>query len=53
MSNNTRIKKRKDPMAGLIVLAVLLALLVAACFIGGSMIKEYRANLLADMRQEV
>jgi len=53
MSNNSRIKKRKDPMAGLIVLAVLMALLVAACVIGGSMIKEYRANLLAEKQQEV
>ena len=53
MSNNSRIKKRKDPMAGLILLAVLMALLVAACVIGGSMIKEYRAGLLAEMQQAV
>lgn len=53
MSKNPRIKKRKDPMGGLIVLAVLMALLVAACFIGGSMIKEYRAGLLAEKQQAV
>lgn len=53
MSNNSLNKKRKDPMAGLIVLAVLMALLVAACVIGGSMIKDYRAALLAEKQQAV
>ena len=53
MSNNSRIKKRKDPMLGLIVLAVLMAVLVAACVIGGSLIKTYRATLLAAKQQEV
>jgi len=53
MSKNSRIKKRKDPMGGLIVLAVLMALLVAGCIIGGSMIKEYRANLLHEQQQAV
>ena len=53
MSNNSRNKKRKDPMLGLIVLAVLMAVLVAGCIIGGSMIKEYRANLLKEKQQEV
>ena len=53
MSKNPRIKKRKDPMGGLIVLAVLMALLVAGCVIGGSMIKEYRANLLHEQQQAV
>ena len=53
MSNNSRIKKRKDPMLGLIVLAVLMAVLVAVCVIGGSMIANYRANLLAKQQQEV
>ncbi len=53
MSNNSRIKKRKDPMVGLIVLAVLMALLVAGCIIGGSMIKEYRSALLNEKRQTV
>ena len=53
MSKNSRIKKRKDPMGGLIVLAVLMALLVAGCLIGGSMIKEYRANLLHEQQQAV
>ena len=51
MSNNSRNKKRKDPMAGLIVLVVLMALLVAGCMIGGSMIKDYRAALLNEQRQ--
>ncbi len=53
MSNNSLNKKRKDPMVGLIILVVLMALLVAACFIGGSMIKDYRANLLAEKQQAV
>lgn len=53
MSNNSLNKKRKDPMVGLIVLAVLMALLVAGCMIGGSMIREYRANLLNEKRQAV
>lgn len=53
MSNKSLNKKRKDPMVGLIVLAVLMALLVACCFIGGSMIKEYRAALLQEQRQAV
>ena len=53
MSNNSRIKKRKDPMLGLIVLAVLMAVLVAVCVIRGSMIANYRANLLAKQQQEV
>jgi len=53
MSNNPINKKRKDPMVGLIILAVLMALLVAACFIGGSMIKEYRAALLQEKQQAV
>ena len=53
MSNNSLNKKRKDPMVGLIVLAVLMALLVAGCVIGGSMISDYRANLLNEKRQAV
>ncbi len=53
MSNNSLNKKRKDPMKGLIVLAVLMALLVAGCVIGGSMIAEYRAGLLAEKQQAV
>ena len=53
MSNNSLNKKRKDPMVGLIVLAVLMALLVAGCMIGGSMIRDYRANLLNEKRQAV
>ena len=53
MSNNSLNKKRKDPMVGLIVLAVLMALLVAGCVIGGSMIRDYRANLLNEKRQAV
>ena len=51
MSNKIMGKKRKDPMVGLIVLAVLMALLVAACFIGGSMIRNYRASLLQEKQQ--
>ena len=53
MSNNSLNKNRKDPMVGLIVLAVLMALLVAGCMIGGSMIRDYRANLLNEKRQAV
>ena len=53
MSNNSRNKKRKDPMVGLIVVAVLMALLVAGCVIGGNMIAEYRAGLLAEKQQAV
>ena len=53
MSNNSLNKKRKDPMMGLIVLTVLMALLVAGCVIGGSMIKDYRAALLNEKRQVV
>ena len=53
MSNNSLNKKRKDPMKGLIVLAVLMALLVAACVIGGGMIAEYRAGLLAEQKKAV
>ena len=53
MSNNSLSKKRKDPMKGLIVLAVLMALLVAACIIGGSMIKEYRAAILTEKQEAV
>ncbi len=53
MSNNSLNKKRKDPMAGLIVLAVLMALLVAGCIIGGSMISQYRAALLHEKQQAV
>ena len=51
MSNNSLNKKRKDPMVGLIVLAVLMALLVAGCIIGGNMISEYRADLLSQKQQ--
>ncbi len=51
MSNNSLNKKRKDPMGGLIVLAVLMALLVAGCIIGGSMISQYRAALLYEKQQ--
>ncbi|MBQ3155780.1 MAG: D-alanyl-D-alanine carboxypeptidase family protein [Clostridia bacterium] len=53
MSNKSLDKKRKDPMVGLIILAVLMALLVAGCFIGGSMIAEYRAGILAEQQQAV
>ena len=53
MSNNSRNKKRKDPMVGLIVVAVLMALLVAGCVIGGNRIAEYRAGLLAEKQQAV
>ncbi len=53
MSNNSMNKKRKDPMGGLIVLAVLMAVLVAGCIIGGSMIAEYRAATLAEKQQAV
>ncbi len=51
MSNNSLNKKRKDPMVGLVILAVLMALLVAVCVIGGSMIRDYRANLLIEKQQ--
>lgn len=51
MSNNSRNTKRRDPMSILIVLAVVMALLVAGCMIGGSMIAQYRAGLLNQKRQ--
>ena len=51
MSNNSRNMKRKDPMILLIVLAVLMALLVAGCIIGGSMLRQYRTGLLNEKRQ--
>ena len=46
-------KKRRDPMVGLIVLAVVMAVLTAGAFILSGMIDEYRSARLADMRQEV
>ena len=49
MSNN----KRKDPMLGLIILAVLMAALTAGAFVLSGMIDEYRSAKLANMRQEV
>lgn len=52
MSNNPR-NKRKDPMKALIVLAVLMALLGAACIMGSSMIKTYRAAVLRSQQEEV
>ncbi len=51
MSNNSRNTKRRDPMPILIVLAAVMALLVAGCAIGGSMIQQYRAGLLNQKRQ--
>ncbi|MBQ8201624.1 MAG: D-alanyl-D-alanine carboxypeptidase family protein [Clostridia bacterium] len=45
--------KRKDPMKGLIVLTVLLALLAAGTVVGGRMLSEYRAGLLAAQQEEV
>ncbi len=53
MSNNSLNKKRKDPMKALVILVVLMALLVAACMIGGSMIRDYRADRLAEKQQAV
>lgn len=52
MSNNPR-NKRRDPMKGLIVVAVLAALLAAACIVGSSMIKTYRAAVLKEKQQAV
>lgn len=52
MSNNPR-NKRRDPMKGLIVVAVLTALLAAACIVGSSMIKTYRAAVLKEKQQAV
>lgn len=52
MSNNPR-NKRRDPMAALIVIAVLAGLLAAACIVGGSMIKTYRAAVLREKQQDV
>lgn len=51
MSNNSRNMKKKDPMSILICLAVVMALLVAGCIIGGSMIQQYRTGLLNEKRQ--
>ena len=53
MSNNVRNKKRKDPMVGLIIVAVLMAALVAGCVIFGGKISAYRADLLAEKQQAV
>ena len=50
MSNNSLNKKRKDPMGALIVLAVLMAVLVAVCVIGGGWLKDYRADVLQEKR---
>lgn len=52
MSNNSH-NKRRDPMTVLIVVAVLTALLAAACIVGGSMIKTYRAAVLREKQQAV
>lgn len=52
MSNNPR-NKRRDPMKGLIVVAVLAGLLAAACIVGNSMIKTYRAAVLKEKQQAV
>lgn len=51
MSNNSRNTNRRDPMPILIVLAAVMALLVAGCIIGGSMIAQYRTGLLNQKRQ--
>ncbi len=51
MSNNSRNTKHRDPMPILIVLAAVMALLVAGCAIGGSMVQQYRAGLLDQKRQ--
>ncbi|MGN1367401.1 MAG: M15 family metallopeptidase [Aristaeellaceae bacterium] len=51
MSNNSRNMKKRDPMSILICLAVVMALLVAGCIIGGSMIQQYRTGLLNEKRQ--
>ncbi len=54
MAKNTRNdRKRKDPMPGLIILAVLMALVVAGAIILGNMIRDYRADLLSSKKQEV
>ena len=52
MSNKIMGKKRKDPMVKLIVVAVLMALLVAACFIGGYLVDKMAEADYAQFQQE-
>ena len=52
MSNKMMGKKRKDPMVKLIVVAVLMVLLTAACFIGGSLVDKIRQADYAAFQQE-
>ena len=52
MSNNIRSKKRKDPLVTLIIVAVIMAVLVAACIVVGGKIKDHRAATLQQLRQE-
>ncbi len=47
------IKKRKDPMVILIIVAVLMALLAVGTFILGGKIRDYRAQRLYDLQMAV
>ena len=52
MSKKAMRNKRMDPMIPLVIVLVLMIALVAVCVIGGSAIKDYRANVLQQKRQE-
>ena len=52
MGNKIMGKKRKDPMVKLIVVVVLMALLVAACFIGGYLVDQMAQADYAKFQQE-
>ena len=52
MGNKIMGKKRKDPMVKLIVVVVLMALLVAACFIGGYLVDQMAEADYAKFQQE-
>ncbi len=51
MSNENT--KRKDPMKGLIILTVLMAVLVAVAVVGGNLLRDYRAGLLEKKQAAV
>lgn len=46
-------QKRRDPIKVMIVLTVCLAVLAAACMLGGNAIASYRQSVLSEMQEEV
>lgn len=46
-------QKRRDPIKVMIVLTVCLAVLAAACMLGGNAITSYRQSVLSEMQEEV